>query len=701
MPAACSFSGRGHVRSSDVVFIQEWSLPTRRAIYSAWTTASFSGPKSHHRSLTTTSSPEISPLSRKDQPVRILYASQGGTAMLFSQELEEALGDELGKECTILSWKEAGENSPQEVLTPGEALHVFLTSVSGVGEPPDNGREFFQWIMEQEPVGGGGVSWNEVEYTVFGLGNSKAHPNHYNVIGKALDAKLKALGAQRVLELGLGDDGDCIEDDFDKFLENLLQLLRDAEEGESPPEAELEPADEQTVVQSHSQDAKKDDSSSPRVSCPPGVSSREDGTRLASTKRPTIKLLTPVTDIVRENLFHLQGTPNQFYPSSVKEWEVNSNQSLAPQGGDTALHEMKIRIVPGQKLEYETGDHLKIYPRNSQVIVDAYLERLEVNRHSIVADEDQTADNYPHPKGLTINETLTHCVDLGATPSPSFARFLLGRKDIDYRTDIALARRTVIDLLGEQGPEKKIALEDLLYELPPMKPRYYSIASSSLMRPDEIVLVFRPCKYVSSRGILREGVCTSYMLHQAAAAVGSVVDNTTTSSIPAVVNSNPGFRLPEDPSSPILMIAGGCGIAPIRAFIEERSAMRSSNLGPCKLFLGFRSPEDEAYQPLIQKALATGALTDAKITYSYGCREPHQVCMLVSEMIRIQGKEVWDHFENGGYTYMCGGARTFGAAVEAEMIDVLQQHGDMSWDEAQTYLRSLAQSGRLLEDLAD
>jgi NADPH-ferrihemoprotein reductase len=624
--------------------------------------------------------------------------------MLFAQDLQDAL-KELGKETTSTSWKDAMADKKEAaaVVTPGKAIHVFLASVTGVGEPPDNGRDFYEWLMKQEKSNSNSIQWKDVEYTVFGLGNNLAHPKYYNVIAKAVDQKLEELGARRIMKIGLGDDGDCIEDDFDKYLEQLLDLLKNTTTTasssvvveESPAEAEVD------LVDGVSSSTAYTLNEMPRISCPPGISLRDDGTRLVSQKHSPIKLLPRVTDFVRDNLFHLQGTPDQFYLDSVQEWQVKSNQSLSPQGGETALHEMKIHIASGEKIKYETGDHLIIYPRNSQVIVEAYLNRLDVDRHAIIADEGQTAGNYPHPKGLTVYETLSHCVDLGATPPPAFARSILGTKDFDYKNVIAHSRRTVIDLLGEQGPDAMISLEDLLYGLPPMKPRYYSIASSNLMRPNEVVLVFRPCKYMTNRGILREGLCTTYMMHQAAAAVGSAVDTTTTTSVPASINSNPTFRLPSNPEIPVLFIAGGCGVAPIRAFVEERMALGVSNYGPCTLFLGFRSPKDEVYQPLFDRAVAMGALSDAKIAFSQCAPDSGKESMNVSTLVRLNGDKIWDHFENGGYTFICGGARTLGAAVEKEMLDVLQEHGNMTFEEAESYLRNLAEKGRLLEDLAD
>jgi sulfite reductase alpha subunit-like flavoprotein len=151
------------------------------------------------------------------------------------------------------------------------------------------------------------------------------------------------------------------------------------------------------------------------------------------------------------------------------------------------------------------------------------------------------------------------------------------------------------------------------------------------------------------------------------------------------------------------MIAGGCGVAPIRAFLEERIALNLPDYmyGPGKLYLGFRNPADEVYRKLIQSSIERGAMTEAKVAYSVGTDDPNQKRMNVTELVREQGEEIFQHFEDGGYTYVCGGARTLGAAVEAELFEIIQEHGNMDLETAQKYLVKLVEEGRLCEDLSD
>ena len=186
-------------------------------------------------------------------------------------------------------------------------------------------------------------------------------------------------------------------------------------------------------------------------------------------------------------------------------------------------------------------------------------------------------------------------------------------------------------------------------------------------------------------------MCTSFLSHK------GFIDTETYAHIAAFVNSNPAFRLPKSVETPILMIAGGCGVAPIRGLLEERVALaQNGQLGPATLYLGFRSPEDEVYRSRIEDAIKLGALTSAEVTYS-GCGHNR----LVSDMIREHGDRVWKHFESGGVTYLCGGARSFGAAIESAFLDIVQEHGELDFNGAEQYLRTMIKEGRLMDDLAD
>eukprot|EP00984_Skeletonema_dohrnii_P017576 scaffold8051_cov148-Skeletonema_dohrnii-CCMP3373.AAC.1 len=624
----------------------------------------------------------------RSQPIRILYASQTGTAKLFAYQLSEELSDHYpNRDISVKGWHEI--NNPRELFAAG-SLHVFMTSVAGVGEPPDNGKKFYSWIMNNK----NNPSLNGLDYCVFGLGSTAGHLPYYNVIGKNLDKRLEELGASRVLEIGLGDDGDCIEDDFDNWSANFMDLLEDA-----PDAGGTSKADEVSVAQDGAQvetskPSTSQEGDSPRIKCP-GVALADDETRMISSKYPTLNLIPRKADTVRHHLFKEDGSnPNSFYSKGTLKFDVISNKHAEINGGESGMNEMEVMLSEyssNKMCNYEAGDHLVIYPVNSQCVVEALLDNLDVDRHAIISVEGQP-ESYPFPTGLTVYETLSHCADLGALVSPNFVRMILQRKDIDYKAEIAHPRRTLIDLLFQH--QRKLSLEDLLFQIAPMKPRYYSIASSSVKNPTRIRLLYRRIKYVTSLGYQREGVCTSYLSYKGD--LGN--QDTRKAHLAAYINRNTEFRLPKEGHVPILMIAVGCGVSPIRALLEERVALIESGrrLGSARLFLGFRTPDDEVFKAPVEEAIKIGALDDVSVTFASGDKDKR----LVTDVLLDEGEYVWNHFESGGVAFVCGGARSFGAAVEDVLLKIFQLHGSLDYSDSEQYLRRVINEKKIMDELA-
>jgi sulfite reductase alpha subunit-like flavoprotein len=661
-------------------------------------------------------------------------------------------------------------------LDPSD-LHVFLCSTTGVGEPPENGREQYEWLLKQpnhdsDERGNHLVATGETatDVCVFGLGNQVAHPSHYNVIGKNTYEKLvNALKCRPIIPLGLGDDGDCIEDDFDRWQQNLLDRLfgpvddADVSDGvdkvtaasssslleartsdlpSQPPQQDKQ--GEATKIANMAREAVGTVRMEP---CPGSVS----GTRRVSTRYPTLLLESPPggSSVVRTHLLPMPGNSEEnenpslpgslLYPQDARLWSVLENRNLNPDPAADGMHELVLELdsrggggddddhidpstssTKDSRRLYEAGDHMVIYPRNPDCVVQAYLQLLDdVSPHAVIrgiqspttsfhsseaADDATTADKlsfatYPYPLGLTVYETLSHCVDLSAVPTPAAARFLLNRQNIDYRNEIYQPRRTVLTLLQENrgDVEASICLENLLFALAPIQGRYYSISSSPARDPRLVRLLYRPVRYVSGRGYLREGLCSTYMSHLS-----------DKSRVVARINSNPSFRLPADPAVPVVILAAGCGVAPFRAFMEERQVLQEQGetLGECHLFVGFRNPADAVWTDLMEYGLSTGTLTKAHVSYGTGVASPSP---LLTSVFRDNSRAVWDLIDaRGGYLYICGGAASFGAAVKREVLGMVMEHrvsrGDSracEADEATAYLQALAHRGRLCEDLAD
>jgi len=605
--------------------------------------------------------------------VCIYYASQTGTAQLFGQDLQHALAERGYNQVTMQPLQDF---SLQD--TAKDTLYLFLVSTTGVGEPPDHARGVFQTLTQSHETA------DNFNFSVFGLGNQKAHPNHYNTVAKTLDTSLQEAGGRAVLPIRLGDDGDCIEDDFDQWLDQIMTVVKSTKQDN---ETEAAPEKVATISQELQQS---------HVVC--------------SGKYPTLHLQETLSEHAREYPRHnlLDMCPS-FYQDGSRVLSVTENRLLSSDPTTNGLAELRLDLP--DNVTYETGDHLVLYPRNADFMIQAYLQVVADDVAPSTIIQEPSDSTYPHPTGITLYETLQHCVDLQATPSPSMARLLMDRPDVDYKREIAHAGRTILDLLLSM--DKTIALEDLLYQLPPLQPRYYSIASSAAVHPHQVFLTYRPVQYITTRGALCHGVCTQYMSRLSPG----------TSKVVASVRSNPGFRLPVNQATTgVFMIAGGCGVAPIRAFLEERiqRAANHESLAPSSLFLGFRDQSDEVYGDFVQQALESGAITKNYLNFQIGkttttngdddnTEQAESLSAagsvvkigLVSDRVRQHGAEFWEHCQAGGVTYLCGGARTFGVAIENQVHAIFQEHGGLSAEEATVYLQELIRDGLFCEDLAD
>ena len=625
--------------------------------------------------------------------IHIHFGTTTGTSQLFANELQSALHEYQEQQSDTDSTTEITVESLQETPTvealDPQALHLFLVSTAGVGEPPGPARDFFDSLTKTD------TAMDEIRFGVFGLGNSAAHPHHYNVAGQTLHEHLVARRAQPWLPLALGDDGDCIEEDYDTWQAAILKKLK--AEKDAPNDAGAGNQTEQTS------ETKLDTEPSTKSTTSAGTSTGTNSLENPPAFGKRLELVPSIAttdEVTRTDILDIMPS---YYHAGTKRWKVLGHQSTSPQPTANGLHELKIGLADigndsSEKPSYQTGDHLVVYPSQPDYLVEAYLAHWNIPvseaLHSTVEMSAATkqlceasASSYPHPTGISLYDTLRCCVDLTAPPSPRLARSLLRRDDIDYKAEVFTPRQSPLALLKQSG-NTNISLEDLLYQLPAIAPRYYSIASSPLLHPDSLYLTYRPVRFLNSLGNPQQGLCTSYLQQLQ---VGS--------NMVAYVNDNPTFRLPEDPQAPVILVAGGCGVAAVRALVEEWSAQGRRNQGsPVYIFLGFRSPSDAAYLDLFESVQPT--VLD--VAYSVSCSEASQSCGNVTDHLRQHGAllhELLTH--KGAYLYACGGARTFGAALQRELYAIYESQGGCTPEEAQSALQKLVNEGRYCEDLAD
>lgn len=639
-------------------------------------------------SSTTTATP------RSKNKICIHFATSTGTAQLFAHDLQNALLQENDLADDDVQVQDLGATRSVDQLDPA-ALHLFLVSTTGVGQFPGSAEAFVSSLQAPSEDEAAGTNTTappyNIHFGIFGLGNSAAHPNHYNVASKTLYDKLVATTvAQPWMPLALGDDGDCIEDDFDMWQAAVLQKLRHSEGQNEPVTTETtsseDVAEESSVGEPSSDAATAVETTTVAAPVVPAAF----GKRLELVPAAPSANETTRTD--------LWDALPAFYHANAQRWRVVRQTTLSPQPTANALHELQLELWASSTdgdadLQYSAGDHLVVYPSHSDFLVEAYLDHFDIDvetaMHSTLEQTPAVeglceASAYPHFTGVSLYDTMRYLVDLQAPPSPRLARSLMGRDDIDYKEQVFIPRQSPLALLKQSG-RKDVALEDLLYQLPAMTPRYYSIASSPMVHPHTIYLTYRPVRFLTSLGNPQEGVCTSYL---------SKLEQGST--VMAYVNHNPSFRLPDDPTVPIILLAGGCGVAAVRSLVEELQARGNSN--PTYVFLGFRNPADAAYLDLMESI--EPELLD--VSYSVSCTRTEARCALVSDRVQEHGSLVYDLLEHqGGYVYLCGGARTFGAAIQRELYNIYETIGQHSPEEGRAALQALLEQGRYCEDLAD
>jgi cytochrome P450 / NADPH-cytochrome P450 reductase len=257
-----------------------------------------------------------------------------------------------------------------------------------------------------------------------------------------------------------------------------------------------------------------------------------------------------------------------------------------------------------------------------------------------------------------------------------------------YRTDVFNKRRSVIDLLDEHRA-CELPFNVYLEMLPPLRPRYYSISSSPLVSPSacaiSVAIVSEPHR--AGTGTF-EGVCSNYLRPQRAKNVVYAF----------VKDTKSAFRLPDDPSVPVIMIGPGTGLAPFRGFLQERAALKAQGktVGPTHLFFGCRRPDQDFIYADELKAFEANATTTLHVAFSRAHGHPKTY---VQDLVTAEAATLWDLLQKGAHVYVCGDASKMAPAVREAFIDLVADKGRVSRVEALTRIDAMTASNRYCTDV--
>jgi sulfite reductase (NADPH) flavoprotein alpha-component len=364
------------------------------------------------------------------------------------------------------------------------------------------------------------------------------------------------------------------------------------------------------------------------------------------------------------------------------EAEVLDNLVLTGRGSSKETRHIELSLE-GSGLSYEPGDALGIVPRNDPRVAEQLLMAAGLDGSAVIATK---VGEVPLSQALESRFEICALTPgfIGHWAEIAGADALRGLVAPEKRSELAAFMREnhVIDVVRDY-PAEGISATDLTAGLRRLQPRLYSIASSSSAAPDEVHLTVSAVRY-QLRDEPRAGVASGLLAER-------LRDEDR---LRVYVQSNPHFRLPEADDTPIIMIGAGTGIAPFRAFLQEREIR--GNGGRSWLFFGERNfRTDFLYQTEWQGFLKDEVLTRMDVAFSRDQAEK----VYVHHRLRERGRDLFAWLEEGAHVYVCGDANTLAPDVHGALTDIVAEASGLGGERAAEYVRDLQRAGRYQRDV--
>ena len=359
------------------------------------------------------------------------------------------------------------------------------------------------------------------------------------------------------------------------------------------------------------------------------------------------------TPIVKQSSFS-RTTP---FLARIKERHL-----LSKEGATKEVYHITL-CIKDSGLRYTPGDAIGVLPQNSPAQIENYLTALGLKGEESLTcprtKQDLTARTF-FQKSVNLSRLTTK---LAHAIAPN------------HTNDTSLAPLELLRKATTPPP-----LDTLAPHFAPMLPRFYSIASSMSAFPDEIHLTVAVPSFIVD-GVKRYGLASSFLCHAA----------TPEPPIPLYIQSASHFALPQDTTKPLIMIGPGTGIAPFRAFIQERVAQGAS--GKHWLFFGDRNRKtDFYYEEEWNQYAQEGHL---RLDLAFSRDQEHKI--YVQDRLQENAQEVWQWIDQGATIYVCGDAKTMAKAVQSTLLGIIHTQGKQ--EDAPAFLKTLRKEKRYLTDV--
>ncbi len=346
---------------------------------------------------------------------------------------------------------------------------------------------------------------------------------------------------------------------------------------------------------------------------------------------------------------------------------LKGNQLLSRPGATKEVREFTFDLT-GTGLIYEVGDALSIRPRNCPDVVEEWLKLTRMDPAIDLAEHDLTRI------------------------TPALLRFLADRTDDrllrkllrpDNKNELAQWSwgRQAVDVVAEFPVEA--TSEEWLSVLKRLAPRSYSISSSPLTNPDELRLTVSVVRFENPHGRTRKGVASTFL-----------ADSAPGTPVPVSVQRSPHFRPPADPSTAMIMVGPGTGVAPFLGFLDERLAQGAR--GKNWLFFGEqREATDFYHRERLESLRDDGFLTRLDLAFSRDRRAK----VYVQDRMREHGARLWDWLREGAHFYVCGDAARMAGDVERALTEIATLHGGLTPEAAVQFVKKMASNKRYVRDV--
>ncbi|KAK8051926.1 hypothetical protein PG993_003311 [Apiospora rasikravindrae] len=607
--------------------------------------------------------------------------------------------EEAGKNCIIFYGSQTGtaEDYASRLAKEGKSRFGLETMVADLEDydydnldqlPEDKVIFLFSLLTSADPPLG------TLKYVTFGLGNNTYE--HYNSMVRNVDKALTKLGAHRIGDAGEGDDGaGTMEEDFLAWKEPMWAALA-KKMGLEEREAQYEPIF--------------------------GIVEREGLTK----ESPEVYVGEP-------NKMHLEGSArgpfnahNPYIAPIVESKEIFNVKDR------NCLH-MEVDIS-GSNLSYQTGDHIAIWPTNPGQEVDYFLDILGLTekRNTVISVKalEPTA-KVPFPTPTTFDAIARYHMEICAPISRQFVATLaafapdesskaemtkLGQDKDYFHEKVSKYHYNLAGLLRTVGGGQRwnnVPFSAFIEGLTKLQPRYYSISSSSAVQPKKIsITAVVESQLIPGRADPFQGVATNYLLALKEKQNGEPNPKPfgLTYEICGPRNKYDGihvpvhvrhsnFKLPSDPSKPIIMIGPGTGVAPFRGFVQERAkqAEDGENVGKTILFFGCRKrSEDFMYESeWEERKKALGDAFEMPIAFSRD--GPKKV--YVQHLLKERSKEINELLEKKAYVYVCGDAANMAREVNTVLAQIISEQRGIPEAKAEEIVKNMRASNQYQEDV--